>query len=56
MWCLAGNPDVEVHEGDFRTISAVPKKLADADVVVSPPYLSRTQLARFQRLIRVACQ
>lgn len=36
MWCLAGNPEVEVHEGDFRTIPAVVKNLSEADVVVSP--------------------
>lgn len=35
MWCLAGNPDVEVYEGDFRAIPGVVKRLNEADVVVS---------------------
>lgn len=35
MWCLNGNTDIEAHEGDFRTISGVGKRLAKADVVVS---------------------
>jgi H3 lysine-79-specific histone-lysine N-methyltransferase len=35
MWCLNGNTDIEAHEGDFRTIPAVGKRLAEADVVVS---------------------
>lgn len=34
MWCLAGNPEVEVHEGDFRAIPDVVKRLNEADVVV----------------------
>ena len=36
MWCLNGNTDIEAHEGDFRTIPDVAKRLRDADVVVSP--------------------
>jgi H3 lysine-79-specific histone-lysine N-methyltransferase len=35
MWCLNGNTDIEAHEGDFRTIPGVGKRLAEADVVVS---------------------
>jgi hypothetical protein len=35
MWCLNGNTDIEAHEGDFRTIPDVAKRLRDADVVVS---------------------
>ena len=43
MWGLAGNLDVEVHEGDFRALSSVARHLRDADVVVGclVPY-SRT--------------
>jgi hypothetical protein len=37
MWCLNGNTDTEAHEGDFRTIPDVAKRLTDADVVVSHP-------------------
>jgi hypothetical protein len=36
MWCLNGNTDIEAHEGDFRTIADVAKRLRDADVVVGP--------------------
>jgi hypothetical protein len=35
MWGLNGNLDVEFAEGDFRTHPAVPKRLREADVVVS---------------------
>jgi hypothetical protein len=35
MWCLNGNTDIEAHEGDFRIIPDVAKRLRDADVVVS---------------------
>lgn len=38
MWCLKGNLDVEVHEGDFRVHPEVARKLRDADVVVSRGY------------------
>ena len=59
MWCLAGNPDVEVYEGDFRTIPAVAKKLSEADVVVSLPHVAEI-VAHHRRcttgLTGVACQ
>ena len=35
MWGLHGNTDVEVYEGDFRVLPEVPKRLREADVVVS---------------------
>lgn len=35
MWGLKGNLDVEFAEGDFRTNQDVPKRLREADVVVS---------------------
>ena len=46
MWCLNGNTDIEAHEGDFRTIPDVAKRLRDADVVVSPPSLATWRKAK----------
>ncbi|WWC85945.1 uncharacterized protein L201_000815 [Kwoniella dendrophila CBS 6074] len=34
MWGLKGNLDVEVHEGDFRVLPVVAKRLREADVVL----------------------
>lgn len=34
MWCLKGNLQAEVHEGDFRRHPQVARRLAEADVVL----------------------